>query len=71
MAKPAAIIQIALYPDGRVQCGLEGMGDKNLIARGLACAIQAVLNKVDEAQREPSIGVPDATTAKQLLAARP
>ena len=70
MAKPATVIKIALYPDGRVQCGLEGQGNKAMIAQGMAFAIQSILSKLDEQAREPGISIPDGNTAKQLLAAR-
>ena len=70
MSKPATIVKIALYQDGRVQCGLEGAGDKSFVARGLAVASQSILNKLDEASKEPGIGIPDPDTAKQLLSVR-
>ena len=69
-SKPATIIKIALHQDGRVQCGLEGVGDRAFVARGLAVAMQSVLNKLDEAAKEPTIDIPDPGLAKQLLGAR-
>ena len=70
MSKPATVIQIALYPNGRVQCGLEGNPDKAFIARGMAEAMQALLNRIDIQRREPAIEVPAESTQKELLKAR-
>ena len=70
MAKPATIVKIALYQDGRVQCGLEGAGDKSFVARGLAVAIQSILDRLDLANREPTIEVPAESVQKELLGAR-
>jgi hypothetical protein len=69
-AKPAAVIQIALYANGRVQCGMEGQVNKPFVAQGLALATQSLLDKIDAMAREPSIEVPPESAQKQLLAAR-
>ena len=69
--KPVAVIQIALYPDGKIQCGLEGSVSKALVAQGMAGATQALLNRIDSMVRDqPGIEVPPADLSKQLLAAR-
>lgn len=65
--KPQAIVKIALYPTGQVQCGLEGAGDKGFIARGLAIATQLLLTKVDQYDKDPTIEIPPVGVQKQLV----
>ena len=68
--KPQAVIQIALYPNGRVQCGLEGQVNKAFVATGLALATQSLLTRIDQMKTEPSIEVPSTADQKAILAAR-
>lgn len=68
--KPFARIQIALYPDGNVQVGMEGPADKNVVARGMALAMQMVLGKIDQLNSEPHIEVPTGPLAQKLAASR-
>jgi hypothetical protein len=65
--KPIARVQIALYADGRVQCGAEGSLSKATLARGLAVATQSLLNRLDEDAKEPGIEIPDHAMQKALV----
>ncbi len=68
--KPILVFNTALMSDGTVRVGVEGQLSQERLGLLVVKALQLALNKMEEAAKEPTIGVPPREVADKLLVGR-